>query len=872
MATINKQQLSKEYLLEQSNNGFDFYQFVLGDLEMAEQNKCKNITSPFYDDKKPSLSIFESDDVWRFYDHGDPTYCGDVFSFASFYYGLDVKKEFGKILRAMYNDLKIEIPFVQIEIDDRIFDMRYQLQGPPNDPEGVERAYDHFKQFGISRDTLIRFGVRALNSYYTIDKNEEIKEWYCNKDLVIAYEDVRHTKIYKPGATEYRFQYLGLKPKDFVFGQAQLLSDMERNKNSERELLIIAAGEKDVMTLTSLGYDAICLNSETVLTIPDQLESSILNNYKKIMVLYDRDQTGIKSAWALQKKYAFKVCLLPNELVEKGGKDVSDYVKLGFDIDRLHKLITSESQKGSMVHIEGDKPKMKMFHQGYRNSKGEFVNQPDELTDGLVEETMELESEPCHKEIEVIAKENSFGGDIVEKIKDETFPQIQIDDSQVNRQFSTPLLPDDIFSLLPNILKSICNQFTDLRERDIVFLSNLVLASTLFPSLKSINSKKLIGCNLYLFITAPAASGKGVADWGRHCGKAIQKNLSTVYINEKTKFNSDMAEYKKGVRSNPSMKVPERPERKSLFLPANTSVSKIIEMLGANKNFGLIFETEADCLAGALRTEWGNFSDVIRRCFHHESISLARRTDDEFIEVDDPHLSILLTGTPKQVSNLIDSVENGFFSRFMFYDFECPSIWKSQLAKSNGKSLDDFFADVASQYLKYWTEHQYATNTYINFTDAQIVKIDNYFATKQNALQQIYGQDIIPSVHRSGVVCQRIAMIFSALRNLQFNRLLPDYITVIDLDVDISLKIVDTLLTHLQVTFNRMKADATGSKLNVQQRKLWSVLPNEFTRKEYDTLLINMGIEYKTGEKYIGDLKKKDLLLSVKHGVYRKAA
>ena len=871
MATINKQQLSKEYLLEQSNSGFDFYEFVLGDLEMAEQNRCKNITSPFYDDSKPSLSIFESDEMWCFFDHGEPSYKGDVFSFASFHYGLDVKTEFGKILRAMYNDLKIEIPLTEIEIDDRIFDIGYQLQGPSNDPEGRGRAYDYFKQFGISPDTLVRFDVRAIDSYYVIDKNEEIKQWYCNKELVIAYEDVRHTKLYKPGATEYRFQYLGSKPKDFVFGQAQLLSDMVRTKKWKRELLIIAAGEKDVMTLTSLGYDAICLNSETVLTIPEQLESSILNNYKNIMVLYDRDQTGIKSARALQKKYAFKFCRLPNELVEKGGKDVSDYVKLGFDTDRLHQLIKSESDKGSLVNIPGCK--LKMVEEGYRNGKGEFINQPNEPIEEEKEDFLQSDIEMINIENEVNAEDNIATDELDENtIKNIQEPEIQTSLNSQTSDLSTPLLSGDIFNKLPDPLRSICNQFSDPRERDVVFLSNLVLASTLFPSVKSVNSKKVIGSNLFLFITAPAASGKGVADWGRHSGKAIQKHFRELYAAEFIQYRSELSVYKKAVSKNPELKEPKRPVRKSLFIPANTSVSKMIEMLGANENFGIIFETEGDTLAGALKTEWGDFSDIIRRCFHHESLSFARRSEDEFIEVDNPHLSIMLTGTPKQVSNLIDSVENGFFSRLMFYDFESPSVWKSQLANSNTPPLDDFFSKIADQYFQIWTNHQYATNTFINFTDDQIIKIDNYFSSKQRKLKDIYGEDIVASIHRGGVMCQRIAMILSAMRTLQTDRLLPSGINVADLDFNISLSIIDTLLTHLEITFTRMKGAAPGSKLNVQQRKVWQALPTEFTRKEYDTLLINMGIEYKTGEKYLGDLKKKDLLLSVKHGVYRKAA
>ena len=519
MAIFNKPYLDKQYFLEQSNSGLEFYQWVIEDLKMVDDYRCENVTSPFYDDTNPSFSIYLKDDVWRYHDHGDPSYSGDVFSFAALYFKLDVKKDFWKILNRMYQVLRIELPTHEktIEVDDSVYDAGYFIPGSRYDAADVDRAYEYYMQFGITKEVLLQFGVRAISSYYFIDKNEELKQWNFKKDeLVIAYEDICHAKLYIPGATKFRFKFLGSRPSDFVFGQKRIIRDMIRTKNWERELLIIAAGEKDVMTLTSLGYDAICLNSETATVIPEQLESSILNNYKWIIVLYDLDETGNEAAAKLQRKHLFKICTLPGELKNKGGKDVSDYVRLGMDKDELRQIILTAAAK-KVVEIKTGK--RDTCYQGYKNSKGELINQRGAMINKSVEEADDSGEKPIEGDPEDSNDKKSNKPEAAENITAQAGTVKSEDTNVIATEISTPLLPDDIFKRLPSLLKSICSQFTDPRERDVVFLSSLVLVSTLLPTVKSVNSKKIVGANLFLFITAPAASGKGVADWGRHSGK-----------------------------------------------------------------------------------------------------------------------------------------------------------------------------------------------------------------------------------------------------------------------------------------------------------------------------------------------------------------
>ena len=57
--------------------------------------------------------------------------------------------------------------------------------------------------------------------------------------------------------------------------------------------------------------------------------------------------------------------------------------------------------------------------------------------------------------------------------------------------------------------------------------------------------------------------------------------------------------------------------------------------------------------AASFKSDFGNFSDGFRKVFYHEKISYNRRKDKEFVELEKPRLSALLSGTPSQIFSLI---------------------------------------------------------------------------------------------------------------------------------------------------------------------------------------------------------------------------
>lgn len=126
--------------------------------------------------------------------------------------------------------------------------------------------------------------------------------------------------------------YAGQVPKPYIFGLSLL--------PEKGDLLIITGGEKDVLTLASRGYSAICFNSETK-SVGDDTIGELACRFAHIAVLYDMDETGIKSSEAMVDKHAaFDLKRIELPLTgQKSNKDVSDYFRNGGTEDDLREII-----------------------------------------------------------------------------------------------------------------------------------------------------------------------------------------------------------------------------------------------------------------------------------------------------------------------------------------------------------------------------------------------------------------------------------------------------------------------------------------------------------------------------------------------------
>lgn len=436
----------------------------------------------------------------------------------------------------------------------------------------------------------------------------------------------------------------------------------------------------------------------------------------------------------------------------------------------------------------------------------------------------------------------------------------------INDAWETPLFKDSIFDKLPPMLRDIAGLFPEKRERDIIHLSAMTLFSACFPKVKGIYDGRLFSMNIFSFISAPAASGKGVVDRIVKAAEGIHEELFRDYQQQMEAYKNLGEEEKKDA---------VKPEMKKFLIPANTTSAKLIHSLSINQEFGLVIDTEADTLSTANRSEHGNFSDILRKAFQHETIERERKTDNEYTRIKSPALSIIVSGTPRQVNNLVHDVENGLNSRFIHYSYTPNNEWKDVFEEKRDltaifKSISNELAATTRPYLQ---SYQPGVDDYIMYglNKEQEIKFNAICKNIVDNLQHIYGHDIRGAAFRLGLIFFRLTMILSVIRAVG-NGALSDKVYCTDDDFDTAASMTETLSYHTAQIFTQLQAKKKVKGTKQAKEVYIEKLPAEFNREQAMQIAGLMAIKPKTAENYLSKALTENSLTKIKHNHYKKCA
>ena len=440
---------------------------------------------------------------------------------------------------------------------------------------------------------------------------------------------------------------------------------------------------------------------------------------------------------------------------------------------------------------------------------------------------------------------------------------------------------------LPDILKRIVADAVSDVDADLLILGSLTVFSACLPNVYGVYDRREVFSNLFLYVTASASAGKGRLSLCRHLVAPLHRELREQYRKSMEKYKQEQLQYvldkKKG-----EGKEPEEPPFLTLFIPANSTATVVYQTLNQNNGVGLLFETEGDTLANAFNSDLGNYSDGFRKAFHHETISYLRKKDREYVEILKPKFSAILSGTPEQVFNLIPSAENGLFSRFIFYVMPTEIVWHDMFDDSDGPTADELFKEIGRDFYQF---HKLLAAQTIRFTltTDQQHQFNAFFSQTQAEYAALFGNDIIASVRRLGLILFRFAMILTVLRQMDAGTFpLPSgneagqrpetVLFCADADFATALAMVKVLLQHTVTVFQALPRRAERrfrqdrrQRTESHMQTFLAALPESFDRPTYLKTASDIGINEKTAERYITDLCRSGQLDHPASGQYRKS-
>lgn len=430
---------------------------------------------------------------------------------------------------------------------------------------------------------------------------------------------------------------------------------------------------------------------------------------------------------------------------------------------------------------------------------------------------------------------------------------------QEQEQTPVPTFPDGIYASLPDFLQQVVAPATTPEEKDLLLLGAITALSACLPQIYGLYDGRRVFPNLYLFVTAQASAGKGRMVHCKQLVMPVHRLMREQARRLKQEYELELAEYNANKGKDHSAEKPAKPPEKLLIIPANNSTTGVFQLLHDSDGKGLIFETEGDTLAQAFKSDYGNYSDGFRKAFHHETISYYRRTDREYVDIETPCLSAVLSGTPKQVSALIPNAENGLFSRFIFYFMNVRPEWKNVFAENTGQGLDDYFDNLGHQFFELYQVLNASPEMQFLLTPDQENRFNQFFARVQDTYLALLGNDYMATVRRLGLIAFRMCMIFSALR-IQENGDISPRIHCEEQDFQSALDMIKVLLKHASKVFSELPEDIKPARKKNRKERYLEALPHTFNRQKYLQVASALSIAHKTAEGYITEFFRKGLI------------
>lgn len=413
----------------------------------------------------------------------------------------------------------------------------------------------------------------------------------------------------------------------------------------------------------------------------------------------------------------------------------------------------------------------------------------------------------------------------------------------------TPLIPDTVYRQLPTFLNKVVKVFEVERERDIVLTSALTLLSGCFNNVTGIYDRREYHPNLFCFIIAPAASGKGVMIYCRQLIQRIHSQITDAYKEMEAK----------------SIDLPDL--QWCLIIPADISAAALKKMIMMNNEKGIICETEADTLSATWKQDWGGYSELLRQSFHHEPVTVARlaKVQPPFYakspkespvsldEIKHPQLSVCLSGTPSQVPALLKSTEDGLFSRFMFYSFnEVNSEFKDVFAVHDVVNLSEYFDELSQKMVEYYNRVNEYGPILFDLNKQQKDRFLNVFNQRSKKLSDIFGDETKSTVNRLGLITFRLAMVLTILRQLDNNTLSSEMVCE-DVDFESSIQLSEVYLDHALDVYQKLNVKrGIGSN----PERLYNALPDEFKYSDAEKVAISIGMGKRSVNDYLKVLMK----------------
>lgn len=433
--------------------------------------------------------------------------------------------------------------------------------------------------------------------------------------------------------------------------------------------------------------------------------------------------------------------------------------------------------------------------------------------------------------------------------------------SVVKAYSDTPFISEDVYSILPPILKEPLQYYADIspRARDMFFLASLVCVGAALKNPHTRWMSKISYPNLYLLIAAPPFSFKS----------SINDAKGYVYdtmMYYKQKWQSNIQDWQMkmlSAKENKEAFFEPRPFEHYLIVPAKTNKPTLIQQLNACP-INLLVANESSSIFNAINSGgYGDYKDILLNAWNHEEINDQTKTGGHRVMIESPRLSIVTTTTPNQAFNLTGAGSDGLLSRFCIY----VCVDDAEILNGFIDDEDDTPQNAYTASRKYAGEvlEKSFWNTFVFVNKTQGNNILSHI-NKQLKTWKIGNPDSDVYKGILGRCLMNFGRIYTILTIMEESSE-KKKIYIKDHIFEAAKSILDTLLEHtyrMITVENSRTPDLQIPQPVLTEESLYSrfvsKLPSEFTRTEAANIGAELGMVIGSVDGYLNRLKTKGIL------------
>ncbi|MCC5914099.1 MAG: DUF3987 domain-containing protein [Balneolaceae bacterium] len=412
----------------------------------------------------------------------------------------------------------------------------------------------------------------------------------------------------------------------------------------------------------------------------------------------------------------------------------------------------------------------------------------------------------------------------------------------------TPLIPDEVYRSLPELLAGCCDLIEDARDRDHFLSATVSMISGLLPNVEVDHAEGLFRPGLNMLV--------------------VRNDSDSVRIQQKV---SDMVKplRLKLIREGgfpPGAPVADKENLRSPF----DLVSFMTEC-----NESAVVNVPLTELYQNSEWDWNEFHTLVERSFYQREFWITKSSASR--AVAKPSMSVTLSGTVSDFKELQKHAGSEHISNYALYGFERKQEWVSQKPDRRVRSLNRRIESSGEKLTLLWSLLSSRSEPlYVELTEEQWEMMDETFAEKMEILKELNLSEELQAVNRKAALhCLRLVSLFAVLRLFEESASLvgsEEAIEPAGEDIIAALWMSDTYLKHairLYQLFPDQSGEQPGAKGD-RYINFLEILPSEFETATAILIADKLDIPARTAKRYLNTLVDEKRLQRQKRGHYKK--